>query len=29
MALKGVEVELGKHNVEIRRITAPVNGVVV
>ena len=29
MALKGVEVELGKHSVEIRRITAPVNGVVV
>jgi macrolide-specific efflux system membrane fusion protein len=29
MALKGVEVELGKHNIEIRRITAPVNGVVV
>ncbi len=29
MALKGVEVDLGKHNVEIRRIAAPVNGVVV
>jgi RND family efflux transporter MFP subunit len=29
MALKSVEVELGKHNIEIRRITAPVNGVVV
>jgi multidrug efflux pump subunit AcrA (membrane-fusion protein) len=29
MALKGVEVELGKHNIEIRRITAPVTGVVV
>src|SRR6185503_14845417 len=29
MALKAVEVELGKHNIEIRRITAPVNGVVV
>jgi macrolide-specific efflux system membrane fusion protein len=29
MALKGVEVALGKHNMEIRQIIAPVNGVVV
>jgi RND family efflux transporter MFP subunit len=29
MDLKAVEVELGKHNVEIRRITSPLNGVVV
>ncbi len=29
MALKGVEVDLGKHNVEIRRIVSPLNGVVV
>jgi multidrug efflux pump subunit AcrA (membrane-fusion protein) len=29
LALKSVEVEVGKHNIEIRRITAPVNGVVV
>lgn len=29
MALKGVEVDLGKHNVEIRKIAAPINGVVV
>jgi macrolide-specific efflux system membrane fusion protein len=29
MSLKSLEVELGKHNVAIRRITAPVSGVVV
>jgi len=29
MALKNIELDLGKHNVDIRKIAAPINGVVV
>jgi macrolide-specific efflux system membrane fusion protein len=29
MSLKNIELELGKHNVDIRKIAAPTNGVVV
>jgi macrolide-specific efflux system membrane fusion protein len=29
MSLKNIELDLGKHNVDIRKIAAPINGVVV
>jgi macrolide-specific efflux system membrane fusion protein len=29
MSLKNIELDLGNHNVDIRKITAPINGIVV